>query len=129
MNSTPKVFISATSGDLRSVRAKVKEAMMTLNCLPVEQSHFGPDCRTVREMLEARIGECDALIHVVGLLYGAEPKERPAEEPRRSYTQMEYHVARDLGIRVYTFICPEDFPYDPGEPEAPELRALQKAHR
>ena len=30
----PKIFISATSGDLRSVRQIVKEALLTINCHP-----------------------------------------------------------------------------------------------
>jgi tetratricopeptide (TPR) repeat protein len=135
----PKIFISATSGDLRSVRQVVKEALLTINCHPVEQTNFEPDARTVENMLRGKIGECQALIHICGLRYGAEPDvaSLPPGAPRRSYTQMEYHLGRQLQeargddhFRVYTFICPDDFPYDP-EPdvELPEKRDLQRAHR
>ncbi len=135
----PKIFISATSGDLRSIRQIVKEALLTINCHPVEQTNFEPDARTVENMLRGKIGDCQALIHICGLRYGAEPDVAtlPPGTPRRSYTQMEYHIGRQLQeergddhFRVYTFICPEDFPFD-AEPDAEpqEKRALQLAHR
>ena len=125
----PKVFISATTGDLRSIRARIKEALLTLGCVPVEQTNFPPDYRSVADMLRSRIGECHVVVHIAGLRYGSEPQSRVPEEPRRSYTQMEYHIARELKKPVYTFVCGEDFPYDPCEPEEPEKRALQDAHR
>jgi hypothetical protein len=56
----PKVFISATSGDLRSVRGIVKEALLTIGCHPIEQSNFPPDYRNVHTMLEERIADCQA---------------------------------------------------------------------
>ena len=82
----PKIFISATSGDLRSARHIAKEALLTINCHPVEQTNFEPDRRTITDMLRGKIGDCQALIHLVGFHYGAEPD--PAGTPRRSYTQM-----------------------------------------
>ncbi|MBC7980169.1 MAG: DUF4062 domain-containing protein, partial [Armatimonadetes bacterium] len=135
----PKIFISATSGDLRGVRQIIKEALLTINCHPVEQANFEPDARTVTNMLRGKIGDCQALIHICGMRYGAEPDlaSLPSGQPRRSYTQIEYHLGRQLQeergddhFRVYTFICPENFPYDE-EPdtEPAEKRALQQAHR
>ena len=120
-------------------QAFVKEALLTINCHPVEQTNFEPDARTVENMLRGKIGDCQALIHICGMRYGAEPDVAtlPPGTPRRSYTQMEYHIGRQLQeergddhFRVYTFICPEDFPYDQ-EPdtEAKEKRDLQLAHR
>ncbi len=140
----PKVFISATTGDLRSIRQLVKEALLTINCHPVEQTNFEPDWRTVEGMLRGKISDCQALIHIVGMRYGAEPEiaSLPAGARRRSYTQMEYDLGCQLReergeerFRVYTFVCPEDFPYDAppaaaagsaaGEMESEELQALQ----
>ncbi len=125
----PEVFISATSADLRSCRQLVKEALLTLGCVPVEQTNFPPDYRSVRDMLRARIVACDAVVHIAGNYYGAEPRERAAGEPRRSYTQMEYDVARELGKPLYVFVCGDDFAYDPHQPEEDDKRALQQAHR
>lgn len=47
MSAPPKVFISATSGDLRSARKVVEQALLKSQCLPVEQSNFHPDWRTL----------------------------------------------------------------------------------
>jgi len=125
----PEVFISATSADLRSCRQLIKEALLTLHCVPVEQTNFPPDHRSVHEMLRARIIACDAIVHVAGEVYGYEPQERAPGEPRRSYTQMEYDIARELGKPVYVFVCSAGFPYDPHAPEDADKQQLQQAHR
>ena len=61
-------------------------------------------------MLRGSIEDCQALIHIAGLRYGAEPNPDtlPAGTPRRSYTQIECHVGcqlhaerGDTGFRVY----------------------------
>ena len=117
----------------------MKEALLTIGCYPIEQSNFAPDWRTVEGMLRGKIANCQALIHIAGLRYGAEPDPGtlPSGTPRRSYTQMEYHLGchlhnerGDSGFRVYTFICPENYPFDP-EPnqEAKKKRGLQRKHR
>jgi len=125
----PEIFISATTADLRSTRQAAKEALLTLGCVPVEQTNFPPDYRTVREMLRAKIAGCDALIHIVGECCGAEPVQRGPDQPRRSYTQLEYDLARELQKPIHTFLCSDNFPYDAHEPESPEKQTLQQAHR
>jgi|GEM_PF-3446145 hypothetical protein len=133
----PKIFISATSGDLSSAREIAAKALLTINCHPVEQTNFVPDWRSATDMLRGKIGDCQALIHLVGFRYGAEPDPAslPGGTPRRSYTQMEYHLARALGLRVYTFLLPETYPFDvpdkdkPIKADTPEQTQLQAAHR
>ena len=39
------------------------------------------------------------------------------------------NVSSDLGHPVYVFLTGDGFPTDPHQPEAPELQALQVAHR
>lgn len=134
----PKVFISATSADLGRIRQVVKDALLNIHCYPVEQTQFAPDWREVEHMLRDRMSNCQALIHIAGLRYGAEPNPDtlPANTPRRSYTQMEYHIGRELQrrrgdkrFRVYTFVCPEDFPYDTTlDAETDEQQELQRQH-
>lgn len=128
----PKVFISATSGDLATVRDAIKNALLTIGCHPVEQTNFPPDYRTVHAMLRDKIAGCQAVIHIVGMRYGAEPDpaQRPPGVPRRSYTQIEYDLAVQLNKKLYTFVCPEDFPYDTAASEEDEeKRRLQREHR
>jgi hypothetical protein len=96
---TTRVFISATSKDLGTVRELVKQALLTMGCMPIEQTNFPPDYRGVREMIEEKIAGCEAVIHIVGIRYGAEPDPStlPEGAARRSYTQMEADIARKLG--------------------------------
>ncbi len=127
--SRPDIFISATSADLGTCRQVIKQALLTLGCTPVEQTNFPPSAGSVRQMLREKLAQCDAVVHVVGVAYGSEPQEFSDDEPRRSYTQIEYETARELGKPVYLFICGDGFPYDAHEPEDDERRALQQAHR
>lgn len=139
MTFTPKVFISATSSDLREIREIVKEALLSRQCLPVVQEHFRPDYRTVADMLKHTIADCHAVIHIAGLRYGAEPdpSSLPSGTPRRSFTQMELDLARaNKSQKVFTFVCSEDFPFATEEPdgsplqeEPQELTRLQQEHR
>ena len=128
---TTRVFISATSKDLGTVRELVKEALLTMGCMPIEQTNFPPDYRSVREMIEEKVAGCEAVIHIVGIRYGAEPDPStlPEGAARRSYTQMEADIARKLGKKLYLFVCPEDFPYDQAPAESEELQGLQQAYR
>ncbi|HMC25753.1 MAG TPA: DUF4062 domain-containing protein [Candidatus Udaeobacter sp.] len=125
------MFISATSKDLGTVRELVEEALLTMDCMPIEQTNFPPDYRSVREMIEEKVAGCEAVIHVVGIRYGAEPDPSTLSEgaARRSYTQMEADIARKLEKKLYLFVCPEDFPYDQATAESEELQALQRAYR
>lgn len=135
----PKVFISATTADLHSVRAAVTEALTSIGCVPVEVASFEPDCATVAGMLRDQIEACQALIHIAGARYGPEPDPAtlPPGAPRRSYTQMEYHIGCEVKAQrgdkefpIYVFVCPENFPYDPAPGiEIAEKWALQEAHR
>src|SRR6516164_9238993 len=129
--STTRVFISATSKDLGTVREDVKQALLTMGCMPIEETNFPPDYRTVRQMIEEKIADCEAVIHIVGMRYGAEPDPStlPEGAARRSYTQMEADIARKLGKKLYLFVCSEDFPYDQAPAEREELQGLQEAYR
>jgi len=124
-----EVFISATSRDLGSYRREIRDALLTLKIFPIEQTNFalaaGPLTQRLRELIEP----CNAVIHLAGLYYGAEPPQRLPEQPRRSYTQLEYDVARELGKPVYLFFAAEGCAFDALPEEGEEERALQRAHR
>ena len=124
-----RVFISAVTRELGSVRKLVKKGLEDNDYHAVEQDNFPPDYRDLMDKLRERIDSCDAVVHIAGHCYGAEPTERPADAPRRSYTQLEYDIAVELGKPVYVFLTGDDFPADPHEPEPPELQELQAAHR
>lgn len=125
----PEIFVSATSQDLGRCRKITKESLLTIGCTPVQRGDYPSDCRGTREVLREVLSQADAMVHVVGLRFGAEPQAQEADEPRRSYAQLEYEVAKELGLPVYVFICGEGFPYDPCEQEPEVLQDLQREYR
>jgi tetratricopeptide (TPR) repeat protein len=129
MAEHPEVFISATTRDLGRYRREIKDALLSLQIFPIEESSFTLAYGPLTEMLRALIGRCDAVIHLAGFSYGAEPSQRPPDQPRRSYTQREYDVARELGKPLYLFLVSEGSAFDELPQQGEEERALQLAHR
>jgi tetratricopeptide (TPR) repeat protein len=137
-NVKPSVFVSATTADLRTTREIVNRALNTLGCLPIEQSLFSTSSYVdVRVLLRKKIQTCQAVIHIAGLRYGREPNPEtiPTSRQRRSYTQMEFDLARELKKPLYVFVCADDYSYDhprsgiDSTEEDAELLELQRIHR
>ncbi len=129
MADLTSVFVSATSRDLRTARAKVAAKLRALGHHTVEQPDFATDHRTIRAMLLDKITRCDAVVHVAGFVYGAEPLNRPPDAPRRSYTQLEYEIAVELKKPVFVFLANAAFPFDTHDPDPADLCQLQTEHR
>ena len=94
MKSRTTIFLSGVSHELGSFRDAVETEIQRKGCFAENQPSFATDYRTVEEMLRRRLHDSDAVIHIVGFRFGLEPKLRPAGVARRSYTQMEFHIAR-----------------------------------
>jgi hypothetical protein len=124
-----RVFISAVSRELGTVHKLVKKALEDSGYHAVEQDNFPLDYRELVDKLQNQIVTCDAVIHIAGRYFGAEPRQRPEGAPRRSYTQLEYDLARKLGKPVYVFVTGAGFPTDPYEAEDEEKVHLQEAYR
>jgi len=124
----PQIFISATTRDLESFRKATAEILLKKHAFPVVQEHFPPDHRSVVAMLQDRIGQCGAAICLVGRCYGHEPPKRDPDEPRRSYTQLEYENAVELGKPVFVFLATDDCTFDSEPDESEEIRELQRQH-
>ena len=130
----PRVFVSAASSDLRSARKVVNDALTRIECLPIEESVFGTEYGPIREMIARKIESCQAVIHLVGRDYGGEPDSRtlPAGQPRRSWTQIEYDLAKEQKPKqkLYLLVCDDVFPFDPlAIPEPADKTTQQLAHR
>ena len=129
MKLRPTIFLSGVSTEFGSFRDAVEVEVQKKGCFAENQSSFGVDYRSVEEMLRRRISDADAVIHIVGFRFGAEPKDRPADQPRRSYTQMEYDIARELEKSVYVFLSSDATVADALGTDDAEATALQLAHR
>src|SRR3569623_186726 len=102
--------------------------MLKLGVHPVVQDDFPPDYRTVREMLRSKVESCDAVLCLIGQSYGFEPVQRDDDQPRRSYTQMEYDLATELKKPVFLFVATDKCPLDNPLSEDESLRQLQQAY-
>jgi len=129
MQPVPRIFVSATSRDLRTARGLVSEGLRRMECLPIVQDDFPPDYKSVRDMLRTKIETCDAVVHLAGFYYGAEPQPVIPGPDRRSFTQMEYEIAMELKKPCYVFLCAPDFPFDKHDPEPEDKQQLQLDHR
>ncbi len=132
--TVPFVFISACTRDLQQARLVLRDALLSLGCHPVLQDHFEvTPGEPIVAKLRRKITDCDYVIHLAGKCYGAAPGERHGGE-ERSYTQIEYHLAQELGIKTFAFLCAKDFPYAAEDvvkypaPESDHARDLQQRY-
>ncbi len=72
-----RVFISAVSRELGSVRKLVKKGLEDNDYHAVEQENFPPDYRQLVEKRRERIASCDAVIHIAGLRFRTEHHQCP----------------------------------------------------
>src|SRR6185369_16794023 len=117
MKSRPTIFLSGVSHEFGPFRDAVEVEVQKKGCFAENQSSFPPDYRTVEAMLRSRLQEANAVIHIVGFRFGAEPKDRPPDTPRRSYTQMEFDIAREMEKPVYVFLCSDATVRDAASPD------------
>lgn len=123
-----RVFISAVSCEFDGLRNLITEAMLDCDHHPVVQTYFDLSDKSIFEKLRSKIASCHAMIHVAGTCFGALAQEPKPGEELVSYTQMEYRIAKELGVKVFVFITPSDFPFlpTPKYPEPPVSEDLAK---
>jgi hypothetical protein len=73
-----KIFISATSWDLLSYRQAVRGIVTTKGLTAVHQDESPHDYREISAKLRGWIAPCDAVICLVGMVHGLEPKGLPS---------------------------------------------------
>ena len=117
-----RVFISAVTRELGSVRKLVKKALEDNDYHAVEQDNFPPDYRDLIAKLRERINSCDAVVHVAGKCYGAEPPERPADAPRRSLHPARIRHRRRAGQAGLCLHHRRRFPGRPARARATRAR-------
>jgi hypothetical protein len=129
MGETLHVFVSATTKDLGSYRQALRQALLRRGVTPVIQEDFPTGFGSVREVLRRQLSRCDAVVCLIGFRCGKCPREQPPGQAPRSYTQLEYDVARELEKPLFIFMASEACPFDSAEPEDDESRERQLKHR
>jgi tetratricopeptide (TPR) repeat protein len=127
-----RVFISATTHDLKSYRELVTNWAKSKGYIPIVQEDFPayPHDYSVKDVLRENLSSCDAVIHLAGLYYGAEPTGYVSPESRHSYTQLEYDLAKILRRQLFVLIASEGYKADNSfTDQSPDLSQLQRGHR
>lgn len=98
----PRIFISSTYYDLKSIRVDLERFIKELGYDSIK-SERGQIPYGKKEKLEQycyrEINNCDILVHVIGSKYGS-----PSSESPYSISQTELKTAHDLNKQVYIFV-------------------------
>ena len=108
----PRIFLSAVSEELRTVRRSVDATVRTLGFDPVSQDDFPTGYGELRGWLREQVDSCEGLIQLIGQAYGAEPPDVDPDYGRVSYTQFEFLYAQKQGKKTWVIVIGKDFELD-----------------
>ena len=98
----PRIFVSSTYYDLKSIREEIDRFITSLGYEPVrhERGHVSYGSEDKPEIYAYReIEFCDILVSIIGGKYGT-----PANDSMYSISQIELKKAIELGKQVYIFV-------------------------
>lgn len=92
------IFVSSTYKDLVSYRAEVEKQLVGLEQAVKGMEYFGSSSETPLNVCRNKLSECQLMILLLGVSYGSiEPLSG------KSYTELEYEYAEQLGIPVLAY--------------------------
>lgn len=119
------VFVSSTSKGLQSYRNAVVNAVSRVEaCYCINMENFGASPNAPLATCLAKVEEADIFVGLIGPHYGSIPRGQ-----RKSFTELEYEKARQLGKPRLIYITPEDFATSEREREPSALYRKQKSFR
>jgi hypothetical protein len=104
-----KAFVSSTSSGLGGLREVARDVISDfryagMQCLkPVMMEGFGARADQSREVCAREMEECDIIVGILGVRYGAHP-----DDDQTSYTELEYQTAVRMGLPRLMFLLDED---------------------
>jgi glucose-1-phosphate thymidylyltransferase len=105
MKTLSKIFLSSTTSDLGEFRIAAREGLEGAGWHCVWMEGFTAQSGEPADYVERMIGECDAVVFLLGPCYGSIV---PAQEI--SYTELEYNAAVKLHKPRLVFFTDDDFP-------------------
>jgi Domain of unknown function (DUF4062) len=118
-DSVEIVFISSTFEDLREERAEVQKAILRHRCVPVGMELFPAADADAWGFIKGEIERSDYYILIVGNRYGS------VAEDGISYTEKEYHLARELKKPCLVFVRSKTMPVADDKREQDEEKAVK----
>lgn len=103
-----KVFVSSTTSGLGVYRDHLIKCLKGFQIGVEDQASLGTDWKTLDDLLRHTISSCDAVLCLIGPVFGAMiPKDGDHAAPE-SFTQLEYRWARKTGRDIFIFRPTED---------------------
>jgi Domain of unknown function (DUF4062) len=98
-----QVFVSSTYSDLREERQAAVEAILTAGHIPAGMELFAAGDQSQMDVIKRWINESDVFLLILGGRYGSvEPKSK------KSYIQLEYEYACEMGKALFAVVITED---------------------
>jgi len=136
-----RLFISTIDSEFKTLHQQIAQVARNLGYQSVSMADWAAEDGELRAWLSLQIDSCDALIHIPGVAYGAEPvnlapatQVLPAETPRCSYTQYQFLYAQQRSLKTWAIApgpgCTRDTPLDQLDldPSLPLAEARQRQH-
>lgn len=101
--TTKTIFISSTYEDLKDFRQKALEIIVSLKQTYEGMEFFGADARAPLDVMLDKLSYCQLYIGIIGMRYGSIDKNT-----QKSYTELEYEKAKELGIPCLIYIIDEE---------------------
>lgn len=95
-------FISSTYSDLIMERDKVTQAILELNHFPAGMEQFPAAGIPPIEVIKSYLKDCDYYVLIVAARYGSTYDD--GSNKGKSFTEVEYDLATELGIPVIAFL-------------------------
>ena len=105
-----KVFLASTLKDLGDYRKAAVDAILQVGLLPISIERFGPTNIPAHEVVKKSIEESDIILFIIGHRYGTLVGER-----QKSWTELEYELAKKAGKPIIAFLAQEDIPWSPSK--------------
>ena len=124
MNKKYQIFISSTFTDLREERAKVRDAILSMQHFPVGMEIFGAANESQWKIIKDTIDSSDYYVLIIAYRYGSVITE--GEDTGKSYTEKEYRYAVSQGIPVLAFLIDDSVKVDPKNVELEHRDELKR---
>lgn len=98
-----RVFVSSTYTDMLPYREAIRTAINKADCIPYGMERFGATSVPPIETCYEELASSQIYICAIGMRYGSIDKDS-----KKSYTQLEYEKAKELGLPILAFLVDED---------------------
>lgn len=98
-----RVFVSSTYSDMLPYREAIRTAINKADCVPYGMERFGATSIPPLETCYEELASSQIYVCALGMRYGSID-----EATGKSYTQLEYEKAKELGKPILAFLVDED---------------------